>query len=170
MRERSSASPSERLDIASFRHLRLRRGCRQAPGEARSRRRRWPKARLDRRLPASRRPHPQPHPNVAAPRRADARPKSPIRRSNPPTPLEVAAKIARKSGNQPLTIQTVAHPALRATFSREGGRRGFHERLQMSAHPSVRTEIDGPVSTILLSRPEKRNAVDGPMASALTEA
>jgi hypothetical protein len=26
MRERSSASPSERLDIASFRHLRLRRG------------------------------------------------------------------------------------------------------------------------------------------------
>jgi len=34
----------------------------------------------------------------------------------------------------------------------------------MSAHPSVRTEIDGAVSTILLSRPQKRNAVDGPMA------
>ena len=40
----------------------------------------------------------------------------------------------------------------------------------MSAHPSVRTEIDGAVSTILLSRPEKRNAVDGPMAKALLEA
>ena len=40
----------------------------------------------------------------------------------------------------------------------------------MSAHPSVRTEIDGAVSTILLSRPEKRNAVDGPMARALLEA
>jgi enoyl-CoA hydratase len=40
----------------------------------------------------------------------------------------------------------------------------------MSSSPFVRTEIDGPVSTILLSRPEKRNAVDGPMAKALLEA
>ncbi len=36
--------------------------------------------------------------------------------------------------------------------------------------PPVRTETDGPVSTILISRPEKRNAVDGPMAEALREA
>jgi enoyl-CoA hydratase len=40
----------------------------------------------------------------------------------------------------------------------------------MSASPSVRTEIDGPVSTILISRPDKRNAVDGPMARALLQA
>lgn len=38
----------------------------------------------------------------------------------------------------------------------------------MDAH--VRTEIDGPVSTILLSRAERRNAVDGPMAAALRDA
>jgi len=36
--------------------------------------------------------------------------------------------------------------------------------------PIVRTEIDGPVSTILMSRPERRNAVDGPMAAKLREA
>ncbi len=36
--------------------------------------------------------------------------------------------------------------------------------------PNVRTEIDGPVSTILISHPERRNAVDGPMAAALYEA
>ena len=35
---------------------------------------------------------------------------------------------------------------------------------------SVRTEIDGPVSTILLKRPERRNAVDGPTATLLREA
>ena len=40
----------------------------------------------------------------------------------------------------------------------------------MSAHPHIRIEIDGPVTTILLSRPEKRNAVDGPMARALLTA
>ena len=40
----------------------------------------------------------------------------------------------------------------------------------MSASPSVRTEIDGPISTILISRPDKRNAVDGPMARALLQA
>jgi enoyl-CoA hydratase len=34
----------------------------------------------------------------------------------------------------------------------------------------VRTEIDGPVSTILMSLAERRNAVDGPMAAALREA
>ena len=38
----------------------------------------------------------------------------------------------------------------------------------MEAH--VRTEIDGPVSTILLNRPERRNAVDGPMAAGLRDA
>jgi enoyl-CoA hydratase len=35
---------------------------------------------------------------------------------------------------------------------------------------AVRTERDGPVSTVLLSRPERRNAVDGPTAVALAEA
>lgn len=35
---------------------------------------------------------------------------------------------------------------------------------------SVRTEIDGPVSTILLSRPERRNAVDRPTALLLRDA
>jgi enoyl-CoA hydratase len=35
---------------------------------------------------------------------------------------------------------------------------------------AVRTQRDGPVTTILLSRPERRNAVDGPTAAALTEA
>jgi enoyl-CoA hydratase len=36
--------------------------------------------------------------------------------------------------------------------------------------PTVRTEINGAVSTIVISRPEKRNAVDGPMAAALRDA
>jgi enoyl-CoA hydratase len=35
---------------------------------------------------------------------------------------------------------------------------------------AVRAQRDGPVTTILLSRPERRNAVDGPTAAALTEA
>lgn len=35
---------------------------------------------------------------------------------------------------------------------------------------AVRIERDGPVSTVILSRPERRNAVDGPTAAALTEA
>ncbi|UJW34048.1 crotonase/enoyl-CoA hydratase family protein [Saccharothrix sp. AJ9571] len=35
---------------------------------------------------------------------------------------------------------------------------------------SVRSESTGPVTTIILSRPEKRNAVDGPTAAALAEA
>ena len=36
--------------------------------------------------------------------------------------------------------------------------------------PSVRTEIDGPVSTIVMSRPRQRNAVDRDMAERLREA
>ncbi|MBN6035777.1 crotonase/enoyl-CoA hydratase family protein [Amycolatopsis sp. 195334CR] len=35
---------------------------------------------------------------------------------------------------------------------------------------AVRTESTGPVTTIILSRPDKRNAVDGPTAAALAEA
>jgi enoyl-CoA hydratase len=35
---------------------------------------------------------------------------------------------------------------------------------------AVRIERDGPVFTVLLSRPERRNAVDGPTASALADA
>jgi enoyl-CoA hydratase len=35
---------------------------------------------------------------------------------------------------------------------------------------AVRTERDGPVWTVLLSRPERRNAVDGPTAAALVRA
>jgi enoyl-CoA hydratase len=35
---------------------------------------------------------------------------------------------------------------------------------------AVRVERDGPVSTVLLSRPERRNAVDGPTAAALADA
>jgi enoyl-CoA hydratase len=35
---------------------------------------------------------------------------------------------------------------------------------------SVRTERDGPVSTVVLSRPERRNAVDGATAAALAQA
>ncbi len=35
---------------------------------------------------------------------------------------------------------------------------------------AVRVERDGPVTTVLLSRPERRNAVDGPTAAALADA
>jgi enoyl-CoA hydratase len=35
---------------------------------------------------------------------------------------------------------------------------------------AVRIERDGPVTTVILARPEVRNAVDGPTAAALTEA
>jgi enoyl-CoA hydratase len=35
---------------------------------------------------------------------------------------------------------------------------------------SVRIETDGPVTTVVLSRPETRNAVDGPTAAALADA
>jgi enoyl-CoA hydratase len=36
--------------------------------------------------------------------------------------------------------------------------------------PAVRIERDGPVFTVLLCRPERRNAVDGPTAAALADA
>ena len=35
---------------------------------------------------------------------------------------------------------------------------------------SVRVEVDGPVTTVVIDRPEARNAVDGPTAVALVEA
>jgi enoyl-CoA hydratase len=35
---------------------------------------------------------------------------------------------------------------------------------------SVRVEVDGPVTTVVLDRPECRNAVDGPTAAALADA
>ena len=40
----------------------------------------------------------------------------------------------------------------------------------MSASPTVRVERDGPITTVILSRPEVRNAVDGPTARALADA
>ena len=40
----------------------------------------------------------------------------------------------------------------------------------MSQPPAVRVERDGPVTTVILSRPDVRNAVDRPTASALAEA
>jgi enoyl-CoA hydratase len=40
----------------------------------------------------------------------------------------------------------------------------------VSASAPVRVERDGPVSTVLLSRPERRNAVDGATAAALADA
>jgi len=42
--------------------------------------------------------------------------------------------------------------------------------MNTPAPTSVRTEIDGPVCTIVLSRPKQRNAVDGPTARALQAA
>ncbi|WP_419999494.1 crotonase/enoyl-CoA hydratase family protein [Streptomyces boninensis] len=39
-----------------------------------------------------------------------------------------------------------------------------------SSRGAVRVERDGPVTTVILSRPEVRNAVDGPTAAALAEA
>ncbi|MFD7444659.1 crotonase/enoyl-CoA hydratase family protein [Streptomyces sp. NPDC059909] len=40
----------------------------------------------------------------------------------------------------------------------------------MSDNPAVRIERDGPVFTVVLGRPEVRNAVDGPMAAQLADA
>ncbi|MFE7397262.1 crotonase/enoyl-CoA hydratase family protein [Streptomyces sp. NPDC057557] len=40
----------------------------------------------------------------------------------------------------------------------------------MSENPAVRIERDGPVFTVILSRPEVRNAVDGPTADRLADA
>src|SRR5690348_18308179 len=39
-----------------------------------------------------------------------------------------------------------------------------------STEPAVRVERSGPVTTVLLHRPARRNAVDGPTAAALAEA
>ena len=36
--------------------------------------------------------------------------------------------------------------------------------------PAVRIERDGPVTTVIIDRPERRNAVDGPTAAALADA
>ena len=38
------------------------------------------------------------------------------------------------------------------------------------SNPAVRTEKNGPVTTVILSRPDRRNAVDRPTAEALAEA
>jgi enoyl-CoA hydratase len=40
----------------------------------------------------------------------------------------------------------------------------------VSSEPAVRVERDGPVFTVLLARPERRNAVDGATARALADA
>ncbi|MFI6611034.1 enoyl-CoA hydratase, partial [Streptomyces sp. NPDC050507] len=40
----------------------------------------------------------------------------------------------------------------------------------MSESPAVRIERDGPVFTVILSRPGVRNAVDGPTARQLADA
>jgi enoyl-CoA hydratase len=40
----------------------------------------------------------------------------------------------------------------------------------MSSSDAVRVQRDGPVTTVLLDRPERRNAVDGPTATALADA
>jgi enoyl-CoA hydratase len=42
--------------------------------------------------------------------------------------------------------------------------------MNTSSPPAVRTEIDGPVCTVVLSRPQQRNAVDRPTADALQQA
>jgi len=39
-----------------------------------------------------------------------------------------------------------------------------------SADVGVRVEVEAPITTIIMSRPERRNAVDGPMALALRDA
>ncbi len=43
-------------------------------------------------------------------------------------------------------------------------------RVRAMSSDDVRVERDGPVTTITLARPERRNAVDGPMARALASA
>jgi enoyl-CoA hydratase len=42
--------------------------------------------------------------------------------------------------------------------------------LSAQSSDAVTVERDGPVTTVLLSRPERRNAVDGPIAAALADA
>src|SRR6202044_435101 len=119
----------------------------------------------------------QPHPNVAAPRRAGGRPKSPIRRSKPPTPLEAAAKIARKSRNQPLTIQTVAHPSLlrNDTFPRKGGRSaGMLRSVGLGGGSALSLPAKGgsPKTYVMLANASIQNATtlqDLPLGSALDD-
>ncbi|QIK67772.1 crotonase/enoyl-CoA hydratase family protein [Nocardioides sp. HDW12B] len=45
-----------------------------------------------------------------------------------------------------------------------------HPHPEVPDVPAVRVEHDGPVTTVLLHRPERRNAVDGPTADALAAA
>src|SRR2546426_5895061 len=42
--------------------------------------------------------------------------------------------------------------------------------MQVMERPGVRRETNGPVTTIILDRPERRNAVDPPTAEALRAA
>src|SRR2546427_9951661 len=42
--------------------------------------------------------------------------------------------------------------------------------MQVMERPGVRSETNGPVTTIILDRPERRNAVDPPTAAALRAA
>src|SRR5882724_6883736 len=45
-----------------------------------------------------------------------------------------------------------------------------NEEKPMAETPAVRVERDGPVTTVILCRPDVRNAVDGKTASALADA
>ncbi|MFF4215131.1 crotonase/enoyl-CoA hydratase family protein [Streptomyces nondiastaticus] len=54
--------------------------------------------------------------------------------------------------------------------SRSPGRRSSDERSSDGHSPAVRTERRGPVTTVILSRPDVRNAVDGPTARLLADA
>jgi enoyl-CoA hydratase len=51
-----------------------------------------------------------------------------------------------------------------------GGRSGGREQRTSDMDKRVETTTDGPVFTIAMNRPDKRNAVDGPMAAELREA
>ncbi len=42
--------------------------------------------------------------------------------------------------------------------------------VSSARYESIRVERDGPVTTVVLARPERRNAVDGPMAAELADA
>ncbi len=63
-------------------------------------------------------------------------------------------------------------------ISDEAAERGLAQHCDPPVQPpppapatsAVRVERDGPVATVVLSRPEARNAVDGPTAAALAEA
>ena len=51
-----------------------------------------------------------------------------------------------------------------------GWRNHDKHRGEGSASMTIRVERDGPVTTVILDRPDARNAVDGPTAAALAEA